>query len=243
MQADNSYATNQVESPYSVGMDPVRKLVLDRVDLLGKNLSELSKAVGKNHAYLQQFIRREIPLRLPEEVRFRLATLLNVDEAELRGAGSRLPKKKDTVTPPPNARVAGEARIVSTIPAYGHAMGGKDGQFVLNGNKVADILAPPSLSSIPEAYAVYVVGTSMEPRYLAGEAVFVNPRLPVRKDDFVIAQIGAEVEGDPPYAYIKRFVSMDSRVLRLSQFNPRKTLEFPRARVASVHRIVMGGDG
>jgi phage repressor protein C with HTH and peptisase S24 domain len=144
--------------------------------------------------------------------------------------------------PPRNAEVGGPARFAAAIPAYGQAVGGKDGEFILNGNRIVDILAPPSLQGVPDAYAVYVVGDSMEPRYFAGEAVFVNPRLPVRRGDFVVAQIAAE-EGEPPHAYIKRFVAREARVLRLEQFNPKKTLEFPVGRVISVHRIIMGGDG
>jgi phage repressor protein C with HTH and peptisase S24 domain len=144
--------------------------------------------------------------------------------------------------PPRNAEVGGPARFASSIPAYGQAVGGKDGEFILNGNRIVDILAPPSLQGVPDAYAVYVVGDSMEPRYFAGEAVFVNPRLPVRRGDFVVAQIAAG-EGEPPHAYVKRFTARDARHLRLEQFNPRKPLEFPVARVISVHRIIMGGDG
>jgi phage repressor protein C with HTH and peptisase S24 domain len=143
--------------------------------------------------------------------------------------------------PPRNAEVAGPAQF-HAIPAYGQAVGGKDGEFILNGNRIADLLAPPSLQGVPDAYAVYVVGDSMEPRYFAGEAVFVNPRLPVRRGDFVVAQIAAE-EGEPPHAYIKRFVAREARNLKLEQFNPKKTLEFPVGRVISVHRIIMGGDG
>jgi phage repressor protein C with HTH and peptisase S24 domain len=144
--------------------------------------------------------------------------------------------------PPRNAEVGGPARFGATIPAYGQAVGGKDGEFILNGNRIVDILAPPSLQGVQDAYAVYVVGDSMEPRYFAGETVFVNPRLPVRRRDFVVAQIAAE-EGEPPHAYIKRFVAREARLLRLEQFNPKKTLEFPVGRVISVHRIIMGGDG
>jgi phage repressor protein C with HTH and peptisase S24 domain len=144
--------------------------------------------------------------------------------------------------PPRNAELGGPARFASSIPAYGQAVGGKDGEFILNGNRIVDILAPPSLQGVPDAYAVYVVGDSMEPRYFAGEAVFVNPRLPVRRGDFVVAQIAAE-ESEPPHAYVKRFMARESRLLRLEQFNPRKSLEFPVARVISVHRIIMGGDG
>jgi phage repressor protein C with HTH and peptisase S24 domain len=144
--------------------------------------------------------------------------------------------------PPRNAEIGGPARFGARIPAYGQAVGGKDGEFILNGNRIVDVLAPPSLQGVPDAYAVYVVGDSMEPRYFAGEAVFVNPRLPVRRGDFVVAQIAVE-DGEPPHAYIKRFVARDARLLRLEQFNPRKALEFPVGRVISVHRIIMGGDG
>src|SRR5690349_6649404 len=144
--------------------------------------------------------------------------------------------------PPRNAELGGPARFGGRIPAYGQAVGGKDGEFILNGNRIVDVLAPPSLQGVPDAYAVYVVGDSMEPRYFAGEAVFVNPRLPVRRGDFVVAQVAVE-PGEPPHAYVKRFVARDARTLRLEQFNPRKTLQFPVARVISVHRIIMGGDG
>ena len=144
--------------------------------------------------------------------------------------------------PPRNAEVGGPARFATTVPAYGQAVGGKDGEFILNGNRIVDILAPPTLQGVPDAYAVYVVGDSMEPRYFAGEAVFVNPRLPVRRGHFVVAQVAVQ-EGEPPHAYIKRFVAREGRLLRLEQFNPRKTLEFPLDRVISVHRIIMGGDG
>jgi phage repressor protein C with HTH and peptisase S24 domain len=145
--------------------------------------------------------------------------------------------------PPRNAEIGGPARFGGTrIPAYGQAVGGRDGEFILNGNRIVDVLAPPSLQGVPDAYAVYVVGDSMEPRYFAGEAVFVNPRLPVRRGDFVVAQIAVEA-GEPPHAYIKRFVARDARTLRLEQFNPKKMLTFPAARVISVHRIIMGGDG
>ena len=94
---------------------------------------------------------------------------------------------------------------------------------------------------------------SMEPRYYAGEAVFLNPHLPVRQGDFVVAQIGGEYEGDDVGAYVKRFVSMNSSELILEQFTPREDadageserdrflLRFPRNRVIAVHKIIMSG--
>jgi phage repressor protein C with HTH and peptisase S24 domain len=145
--------------------------------------------------------------------------------------------------PPRNAEIGGPARFGGTrIPAYGQAVGGRDGEFILNGNRIVDVLAPPSLQGVPDAYAVYVVGDSMEPRYFAGEAVFVNPRLPVRVGDFVVAQIAAE-EGEPPLAYVKRYVGQNDKSIRLEQLNPPKKLTFAADRLVSIHRIVMSGEG
>jgi phage repressor protein C with HTH and peptisase S24 domain len=218
-------------------MDSARNLIVTRVAELGLSLSELSLKVGKNHAYFQQFIKRGVPTRLPEEVRGRVAEILKIDERQLKVAGL----KSSPATPLPNAKYGGRATFDRWIPVYGQAVGGKDGEFILNGNQVTEVLAPASLSSVPDAYAVYVVGDSMEPRYFAGETLFVNPRQPISKGAFVVAQISAG-EDVAPHAYVKRFVSQDSRRLRLEQYNPKKTLEFPTPKVVSVHRIIMSGE-
>lgn len=127
------------------------------------------------------------------------------------------------------------------IPLYGHAVGGLDGEFILNGNKLDDILAPPGLSPARGAYAVTCAGESMEPRYFDGETVFVDPQRRARRGDFIVAQIKNPNEGQPPLAYIKRFVRHNDNELVLEQFNPPKELRFPHEDVVSVHYIVLGG--
>lgn len=130
-----------------------------------------------------------------------------------------------------------------TIPLYGQAVGGIDGEFLLNeGNKLADLTAPPSLISVTGAYAVTVSGDSVSPRYEDGEVVFVNPkRRPVR-GNWVVAQIHNPNEGNPPLAYVKRLVRYSQGGLVLEQLNPPKELRFPYEAVISVHVIVMGGE-
>jgi phage repressor protein C with HTH and peptisase S24 domain len=219
-------------------MDSARNLIVSRVAELGLSLADLSLQAGKNHAYFQQFIKRGVPARLPEEVRGRVAEILKIDERQLKVAGS----ESSPSFVPPNATVGGGVKFATWIPVYGHAVGGKDGEFILNGNQVTEVLAPASLSSVPGAYAVYVVGDSMEPRYFAGETVFINPRLPVSRGAFVVAQI-AGGDDNAPHAYVKRFVSQDAKRLRLEQLNPRKFLDFPASKVVSVHRIILSGDG
>lgn len=142
---------------------------------------------------------------------------------------------------PANARLGDELpdlRVI--IPVYGQAVGGVDGEFVMNGDRLEDVFAPPSLSSVVGAYAVYVAGESMEPRYFDGEIVFVNPMKRARRGDFVVAQIRFQEHG-PTLAYVKRFVRWNAKELVLSQYNPEKELRFAAGQVVSVHLVVMGG--
>lgn len=68
--------------------DKVRKTLADAVANSTSSLSELSRGAKRNHAYLQQFIERGVPKRLPEDVRMYVAEALGLSEEEL-GAPSR----------------------------------------------------------------------------------------------------------------------------------------------------------
>ena len=139
-----------------------------------------------------------------------------------------------------NARVGEPVRGFTRIPVRGIGMGGKDGAVILGDQYLGDVLAPPALADVPDAYAVYVIGDSMLERFRHGELVYVHPYAPVRKDDDCVVQIIA-AEGEPPHGFVKRFVSMDDKQLKVQQLNPRRVLTFPRGKVLAVHRIIMGG--
>lgn len=131
-----------------------------------------------------------------------------------------------------------------SIPVLGQTSAGPNGRFVLNGTEIGRVFCPPGLEGVDGAYAVMVYGTSMEPRFKAGETVWINPHLPVRAGDDVIAQILIEGrrDDDEVESYIKEFRSKSSKALKLIQHNPddgeEKELEFPSDRVFSVHKIV-----
>jgi len=63
--------------------EQIRSHIANLIKEKGKNLRSLSLAIGKNEAYLHQFIHKGSPLRLPEEDRRKMADLLDVDEQEL----------------------------------------------------------------------------------------------------------------------------------------------------------------
>lgn len=211
----------------------------------GWTISEAAAALGYSFGGYTKLEARESLKTLVIE---RAAQAYGVSPAVVMGLEPITPNAP-TLTgnrlPPSNALVGGPVDLTGdseTIPVYGQAMGGEDGEFIFNGSRLADILAPPILRGVTDAYAVYVMGESMEPRYFAGEVVYVHPHLPVRRSDFVIAQVQAHQAGDAPHGFIKQFISRSSGVVRLRQFNPDRNLEFPASEVVSIHRIVGSGE-
>lgn len=153
------------------------------------------------------------------------------------------PEFASTPPEPSNAQIGPKTKgDAVTIPLYGQAVGGIDGEFVLNeGNKLADIFAPPELDNVSGAYAVTVSGESMTPRYDDGEVVYVHPKERPVRGDYVVAQIHNPNEGAPPLAYVKRLVRYNEGGLVLEQLNPPKELRFEHRAVVSVHLILLGG--
>jgi phage repressor protein C with HTH and peptisase S24 domain len=128
-----------------------------------------------------------------------------------------------------------------SLPLLGQTVGGPNGRFVLNGSEVGRVFTPPMLEGVEGAYAVRVYGTSMEPRYVAGETVWLNPHEPVRQGDDVVVQILTDEENGRE-SYIKKFLSQSAKVTRLWQHNPEEgetsELSFDSDRVFSIHKIV-----
>jgi len=66
-----------------IGTDEIRAKIARLIVEKGLNLAKVSLAIGKNVAYMQQYIRNGSPRRLGEVERHKLAKVLNVDEQEL----------------------------------------------------------------------------------------------------------------------------------------------------------------
>ena len=94
---------------------------------------------------------------------------------------------------------------------------------------------PANLSGVREAYAIYMVGDSMEPRYEQSWLLHVNPfKPPTRGRDVVVYKRGNVV-------LIKQFVGWEGDTLVLRQLNPPETLRIPRGEVRECH-LVVGAD-
>lgn len=70
-------------------MSPERERLLELSRERGASLSSLSELIGRNSAYLQQFIKRGTPKKLEEGDRRKLAQFFGVGEGELGAAAPR----------------------------------------------------------------------------------------------------------------------------------------------------------
>lgn len=257
MQEEKTYLEKNREFPTSRGMDAVRKLILEKADERGANLAELSRKIGRNHAYLQQFIHRSTAPSVPEELRPALASELGVMPDDLRGKGKGIPaipavNYKPTTTEsliagnprrstlPVNQQNAPEipgAQLVGDrdLPVFGTAQGGK-GAVVISSDPVDWVLRPDSLLRVREGYGMIVTGDSMSPRIESGDTVLVNPHLPPRARDVCIFR-KHEDHGSVEIC-VKEFVRQTDDLWYVMQHNPKKSFTLKRAEWQVCHVTV-----
>jgi len=213
-------------------MDAPRKLLVDtlarRSDL---DLKNLSLAIGRNHAYLQQYLMRGSPRELPESARHGLAPLLGVSPDDLRSSS------------PPGGRLEGDVRSAgplraadrADLPVYASAEGG-GGAIIITSEPIDYVRRPEPLLSVRDGYGCYVIGDSMSPAYEQGDLLLVHPGRPVRPgDDCVFVRD----QGDgTQQALVKRLLRSTTEKWRVRQFNPAKDFDLDRSQWQKVQLIV-----
>lgn len=89
---------------------------MKRLKERGLDMKAVSLEIGKNHAYLQQFLERNVPAKLKEDVRGKLAEVLDIDETEL-GASP----KQATSSPAKQSDFVNEIDLVAGLGGGGLA--------------------------------------------------------------------------------------------------------------------------
>lgn len=142
----------------------LERLIADRRD----DYAGLSKMLGRNPAYVQQFIKRGSPKRLPERERSLLARYFGVDERVL-GA-------------PPAAQGRASMRKVPKLDIAASAGGGAfangeqlAGRVDFNEDWLRKMGADPAYVSL-----IRVKGDSMEPTLNDGDDIMVDERAATR---------------------------------------------------------------
>jgi len=164
-------------------MDPPRRQLLALAEARGVSLSSLSRLIGKNASYLQQFLRKGSPRKLEENDRAVLARFFGVAEDQLGGS-------------PEKSAAAAVARDIGWIDiprlplqasaGPGATVGAEDaiGSFRFSQRWLRDQgLQPDRLS------AIAVRGDSMEPTLRDGDEILVDATLRVWRDGIHVVRL------------------------------------------------------
>ena len=218
-------------------MDPTRQRLMALAAERGVSLSALSALLGRNAAYLQQFVRKGSPRKLEENDRRTLAEFFGVDEAEL-GAPAR--ETVLTVGAAGGAGAPSRTADWADIPRLPLGASAGPGTVALDpapidrlrfsGRWLRQQGLEPGMLSVIE-----VEGDSMEPTLRDGDEILVDraPR-PLRS--------GLHVIRLDDVLLVKRLEPGPSGTLQVISDNsayPR--MERPRADVAILGRVVWKG--
>ncbi len=135
------------------------------------------------------------------------------------------------LVPPP-------AGLPRDIEVQGVALGGDEGDFSFNGTVIDHVRRPPGLAGARGAFAIYVVGDSMSPRFDDGDLIFVHAGRPASPGDDVVVELHGE-DGTAGACYVKRLLRRSGSRVVLRQFNPpRDDIVIPARHVKAIYRIL-----
>lgn len=186
-------------------MDDVRQFIADALAEKGMTLKDASLAIGKNHAYLQQFMHRHVPETLPEASRAKLAMVLGVKEESLGGRPRAPMPENGSVSIPehdvrasagPGAIVEGETEVE---------------RWPLPKNYVRNVLSLRSSSLA----IIEVIGDSMDPTLKSGDKIMID------LNDKNVATPGVFALYDGDATVVKRVERIPgTETLRIKSDNP-----------------------
>lgn len=204
-----------------------RRKLLELADRHGASLSQLSALIGRNPAYLQQFVHRGSPRKLDEEDRRVLAQFFGIDDSELRESAEKS-----------QIKISGK-RDGDWIDLPSLALGASAGPGAIAAEELpigalrfsarwlrAQGLEPAQLS------AIAVAGDSMEPVLRDGDEILVDRTPRPLRDGIHVVRVGDTL-------LVKRIDASRGGVLALLSDNPAyRPMEVPASEVEVIGRVV-----
>ena len=222
--------------------DDLARWLPERIARAKTNFRDVSRAAGLGDGAVRDIIggksrkpRYDTLLAIAKVLACRVEDLYQDPLPKPEAADEQFPPHDGPIDIAPGSHVEIAGRLPSLIrdlPVLGQAKAGYTGIFIGNGEPMMLTDRPPNLVGVRNAFAVYVRGESMEPRYFDGELVMINPMKPVRRGNFVLIELMNRE------AFIKRFVKRSDDFVTVEQYNPVSTIDYPAATVRHVYRVV-----
>lgn len=209
-----------------VTRDP-RARLLELANDRGASLSGLSALLGRNSAYLQQFVRKGSPRKLDEEDRRTLARFFGVGEAELGAPEEFSPASR------PRGEWTDVPRLALGASAGAGALAGGEsaiGTFRFATRWLREQGFDPAMLS-----AIRVEGDSMETTLRDGDEILVDRTPRPLRDGIHVVRSGDGL-------LVKRIDTGRAGVVALVSDNPAyRTLELAPGEVEVIGRVVWKG--
>ena len=195
-------------------MTSLRTLRLAR----GLSLDQLAEAAGTTAQQIGRLERGD--RRMTVDWMVRLSGPLGCDPKDLLGPVA------------PVATPAALAQPPRLLPVRSAARGGNEQEMFLLDGAIDHVPMPDHLRNVRDAYAIWVVGDSMVPRFRPGTLLHINPYKPARRDHGVVVYKTNDA------VLIKDFIDATDQSVVLRQYNPAGEILLPRADVRVWHTVV-----
>jgi phage repressor protein C with HTH and peptisase S24 domain len=243
--------------PSQADVQQQREKIAAASERAGKSFKEISKAIGANDAYIQQFVTYGKPQKgLDTDVSTAIELFLGLTPGELQ-----LPKRAVGKTSSVSSPIAQPAQSVpnitdelrgkreTTLPSlsstradavevYGVVVGGADAEFRLEHTPVDYVRRLPGIMNSRRVFAFFLHGDSMEPAFDDGALIFCDPSRRVVPNDYVVIELRPKHEGDPPGCLLKRLVRRSADKIRVKQYNPPTEFDISMKDVISVTHVL-----
>lgn len=239
--------------------DEFRARLAAMIVAAGTNFRRLSLRLGLNGTYIQQYLKKGTPKKLPMELRLQIAVALGVDPTELvpvdilgkltmppeRGSTSALSQEALMAPNLKGRRYAdlpAHGDLPRDVPVYGVAVGGNDATFRLESQAVDYVRRAPGIMYSKQVFAFYVANDSMEPAWRHGALILCDAGRQPRIGDDVVIELKPKFDGDPSGCLLKRLVRRTADKVIVEQFNPAARIEIPMSEVVRLVRVLNNDD-
>lgn len=216
-----------LNAPY----DMEKKAIDAALKAARKTRTDLARHLGVTPPTVTKMLNGPRPFRQEEIVK--IQQFLGISGAAPRDQSATVDVRRVDTPQQITPRLA----MARDVPVYGTVWGGESGDFTMNGETGDFARRPPRYDGRTDIFALYVQGSSMEPRYFAGEMIFVERDRPPQNGDHVVVELLANEDGVCE-AYLKVLVARTPTKIRLRQYSPAKEIEIDRRKVGQILRVL-----
>lgn len=138
---------------------------------------------------------------------------------------------RTTPSAPPRPVNLNAANAQRDLPVNSAFREGWDGFWFVTDEAKEFVERPANLRGVANAFALYVDGEAMQPRYFAGELLYVNPNRPITPNCFIA------VEFNDGRGLVRQFVRRTHDAIFVRKLHPDQEAKLPAAEVKRIYRV------